>query len=98
MPSPKPETPPDASKPSSTSLPPILEPPSGADLPSYLHNMEPLEVEALPLQVALLTSEVAHLRDSLLKTMRTVSYLVKICDRGRPPIAGILGRWRGARD
>jgi hypothetical protein len=87
MPSPKPATAADASKPSLISLRAILECPHDQGLPSYLHNTEPMDVEALPIQVALLTAEVAWLRHNLVRTMNTVSWLVKIYDRGRDPDA-----------
>lgn len=34
-------------------------------LPPYLHNTEPMELEDIPLQVALLTMEVAQLRTTM---------------------------------
>ena len=36
-----------------------------SDLPPYLRNTEPMEPEAIPLQVALLTMELAALRHRL---------------------------------
>jgi hypothetical protein len=35
------------------------------DLPGFLRNWDPLEAEAIPLQVALLTMELASIRQSV---------------------------------
>ena len=49
---------------STTSIP-DFPPNSAAGLPPYLNNTEPLEPEALPLQLALLTMEVRAQRQAL---------------------------------
>jgi hypothetical protein len=74
MPSPKPATAASASRPSSTGLPPLSP---TIERPPYLLNTEPLELEAVPLQVALLTAEMDYLRQRLSRAEATLSYLVK---------------------
>jgi hypothetical protein len=45
--------------------------------PPYLMNTEPLELEDLPLQVALLTMEVASLRDKLMAATRLLEEMAR---------------------
>ena len=48
---------------------------SSTSLPPFLHNTEPLEWEDIPLQVSLLTMEVAELRNQLAAMSRVFSEL-----------------------
>lgn len=47
-------------------------------LPPYLHNTEPLEPEDIPLQLALITMEVAELRDRMAAMSRAFSELARL--------------------
>lgn len=42
-------------------------------LPPYLHNTEPLETEDIPLQLALITMEVASLREKLARLSQALT-------------------------
>jgi hypothetical protein len=52
-------------------------------LPNYLKETEPLELEHIPIQVALLTGELVYLRRKLESAERTISWLVRRYDRYR---------------
>lgn len=58
-------------------------------LPPYLHNTEPLEPEDIPLQLALITMEVAELRERMAAMSRAFSELANLM---APPT------WLGSRD
>lgn len=47
-------------------------------LPPYLHNTEPLEPEDVPLQLALITMEVAELRDRMAAMARAFTELARL--------------------
>lgn len=49
-------------------------------LPPYLHNTEPLEMEDIPLQLALVTMEVAEMRNKLAAMSRAFSELARLVE------------------
>lgn len=53
--------------------PPIIPPPDDSDLPSYLRDTDPLELEHIPLQVALLTMELAQHHQLLKQILKRLS-------------------------
>lgn len=57
----------------------MSQPPHPSPLPPYLNISEPMELEDIPLQVALLTMEVAQLR----LTMETLARLYPPADESR---------------
>jgi hypothetical protein len=64
-----------------------------SDLPPYLHNTEPMEVEDLPLQVALLTMEAAAMRSTLTETALTLESMGRLAGhlaKALSPMAQLL--------
>lgn len=57
----------------------VFNPPLPADHPPYLNNTEPLEVEDTPLQLALLTMEVAEHRRTLAQLAGQIAQLRLDC-------------------
>lgn len=51
---------------------------NAACLPNYLHNTDPLELEDLPLQVALLTHELANMRTAQAQMARLLTVMADL--------------------
>jgi hypothetical protein len=59
-------------------------------LPNYLKETEPLPIEHIPIQVALLTGELVYLRRRLESAERTITFLVRRYERYRDDSADSL--------